>query len=387
MSNVSEQPPELTQGLALSMSGGGARAAYQVGLLRCIARHRPNLEIPYITGISAGAINATKLAAHKGSFSEAVEELTQSWCSISPDQVFRHDSFNLLKNAILWGLRLFSGKQSKRFQVKGLVDSSPLWTYLQHHLDADEDGLLPGIEKNLEQGWLKALALSTTNYMTGQTITWTQGCDLDGWEGINQRSQKTYIGIKHIMASAALPIFFPAVKLNGGWFGDGGIRLYAPLSPAVHLGADKILAISTRYNRTVEEEHQPLVQGYPPPAQIIGVLMNSVFLDLLDQDADRLQRTNDMLKQIPEENRNGKRIIDLFVLRPSQDLGKLAAKYEEKLPSVFRYLLRGQGVHEISSPDWLSMILFQREYVSRLIELGEQDAHNRLDELKRFFDG
>jgi NTE family protein len=368
------------------MSGGGARAAYQVGLLRCISRRIPDLKIPYITGISAGAINAAKLAAATGSFSEAVEELTQAWCSISPDQVFRQERFNLLKNAILWGFRLLAGKQSKRFKVEGLVDSEPLSTYLHKHLQTDADGRLPGIEKNLDEGWLKALAISTTNYMTGQTITWTQGCDLEGWEGINQRSQKTYIGIKHIMASAALPIFFPAVKLNGGWFGDGGIRLYAPLSPAIHLGADKILAISTRYNRSVEEEHRPLVQGYPPPAQIIGVLMNSVFLDLLDQDADRLQRTNEMLKKIPEEKRNGKRIIDLFILRPSQDLGKLAGDYEAKLPAAFRYLMRGQGVHEISSPDWLSMIMFQHEYVSRLIELGEQDAENRLEELKIFFE-
>lgn len=382
----SESPPKVAHGLALSMSGGGARAAYQVGLLRCIARHIPDLEIPFITGISAGAINAAKLASTTGNFSHAVEELTKAWCSISPDQVFKHDSFSLFKNALFWGFRLFAGKQSKRFQVEGLVDSAPLREYLQKHLHADEDGLLPGIEQNLESGSLQALALSTTNYMTGQTITWTQGCDLEGWEGINQRSQKTYIGIKHIMASAALPIFFPAVKLDGGWFGDGGIRLYAPLSPAVHLGADKILAISTRYNRTIEEEHRPLVQGYPPPAQVIGVLMNSVFLDLLDQDANRLTRTNEMLRQIPEEKRNGKRIIDLFVLRPSQDLGKLAGDYEAKLPYAFRYLMRGQGVHEISSPDWLSMIMFQHEYVSRLIELGEQDAENRLDELKRFFE-
>lgn len=386
MPDPSPQNSGSTNGLALSMGGGGARAAYQVGLLRCMARHFPNLEVPYITGISAGAINAAQLAAYDGNFGAAVDDLTKAWSNLSPEHVFRLSRWNLIVNAAKWIIRLFSGKQSKRFDVRGLVDSAPLRQYLQAHLSAGPKGELPNIQHNIDNGSLQALAISTTNYLTGQTITWTQGKGLESWEGINKRSRKTNITIEHVMASAALPIFFPAVKLDSGWYGDGGIRLYAPLSPSVHLGADKILAISTRYKRSKNEEFKPLVKGYPPPAQVVGVLMNAVFLDLLDQDADRLEQTNQMLRKIPEDERGDQRIIDLFILRPSQDLGKLASKYEDKMPAMFKFLMRGQGVHEQSSPDWLSMILFHPEYLTRLIELGEKDAEARLDELKQFFD-
>lgn len=384
MPDTTENNSGSASSLALSMSGGGARAAYQVGLLRCLARHFPDLELPYITGISAGAINAAQLAAYDGNFSAAVDDLTQAWCNLTPEHVFRLSRWNLIINAAKWAIRLFSGRQSKRFDVRGLVDSAPLRQYLQAHLSSGPKGKLPNIQHKIGNDSLRALAISTTNYMTGQSITWTQGKGLESWEGINKRSKKADITVEHVMASAALPIFFPAIKLDGGWYGDGGIRMYAPLSPSVHMGADKILAISTRYSRTKSEEYKPLVKGYPPPAQIVGVVMNAVFLDLLDQDADRLEQTNEMLRKIPEEQRGNKRIIDLFILRPSQDLGKLAGKYEDKMPAMFKFLMRGQGVHEQNSPDWLSMILFQQEYLTRLIELGEKDAEARLDELKHF---
>jgi len=369
--------------LALSMSGGGARAAYQVGLLRCLSKRFPELTFPIITGISAGAINATHLAGFRGPLDEAVENLMGCWCSLTPDQVFRLDSYSLFKNALQWIIRLISGSRSSRSKARGLVDTDPLRKFLYKNLNST-DGSLPNIRKNLNDGWLQALALSTTNYQTGQTITWTQGCELKHWERQNQRSRKTNFTIEHVMASAALPLFFPAVKLEDGWHGDGGIRLYAPLSPAVNLGADKILAISTRYPQSEYEEYSKVVEGYPPPAQIIGVLLNSVFLDLLDQDAARLNKMNDMLNLIPPEERQGRRKIDLFVLRPSIDLGKLAGNFEPNMPPLFRYFLRGQGVKETASPDWLSMILFDREYITALIRQGEKDAMNRIDELEIF---
>lgn len=370
--------------LAFTMSGGGARAAYQVGVMRCIARHFPDLEVPLITGVSAGAINAAHLAGHPGTFNESVNDLANAWFSLTPGQVFELDSFSLLKNAAYWTIRLLSGRQSKRVSARGLVNSDPLRDYLLENLKTDGNGTINGIQHNLEYASLEAIAISTTNYLTGQTITWTQGSDLKSWERVNRRSRKTTLHVDHIMASAALPIFLPAIKLEDGWHGDGGLRLYAPLSPAVHLGARKILAISTRYNRTEQEEYEPLFEGYPPPAQILGVVLNSLFLDLLDQDAEQLQSTNEMLRKIPNEHHGDKRVIELFTMRPSQDLGKLASGYEQTLPTVFRYLLHGQGVHELRSPDWLSMILFHNEYISRLLKLGEQDAENNLEKLKRF---
>lgn len=369
--------------LALSMSGGGARAAYQVGLLRCIANRFPELQFPIITGISAGAINAVHLAAYQGNLEDAAEDLMQAWCSLTPNQVFRLDTYSMIKHFLQWSFRLISGSQSSRSKTRGLVDTSPLRNFLYRKLSTN-NGQLPGINENLEQGFLKALAISTTNYQTGQTITWTQGCELKNWERQNQRSRKTEITVEHIMASAALPLFFPAIQLKDAWYGDGGIRLYAPLSPAVNLGAGKILAISTRYPQTEQEEFSKVVSGYPPPAQIIGVLLNSVFLDLLDQDAERLEKINKMLDLIPPEKWGKRRKIDLFVLRPSIDLGKLAVDFEPNLPPLFRYFMRGQGVKETSSPDWLSMILFDKKYITALIRQGEKDAMAQIDQLEGF---
>jgi NTE family protein len=188
------------------------------------------------------------------------------------------------------------------------------------------------------------------------------------------------------MASAALPFFFPAGEIGGSWYGDGGIRLTAPLSPAIHLGARKIMAVSTRYPRTRDEARQPAVAGYPPPAQVAGVLLNAIFLDLLDSDATRLQQLNGLLDRLPPGSRNGFQHIDLLVLRPSQDLGRLANEFEANLPRTFRFLVRGLGSRETRSNDLLSLLMFQSDYIAKLIELGEADARRRSAEIDAFLE-
>ena len=190
--------------------------------------------------------------------------------------------------------------------------------------------------------------------------------------------------VDHVMASAALPLFFPAVYVEGAWYGDGGIRLTAPLSPAVHLGAHRIMAVSTRYARSREEADRPVVAGYPPPAQVMGVLMNAIFLDLLDADALRLGQINELLDRLPPGTRDGLRHIEMLVLRPSQDLGRLANDYEVDLPRTFRFLVRGLGSRETRSNDMLSLLMFQPEYIARLIELGEADARARAATIDAF---
>jgi NTE family protein len=190
--------------------------------------------------------------------------------------------------------------------------------------------------------------------------------------------------VDHVMASSALPLFFPAIRVGDEFYGDGGVRLAAPLSPALHLGARKILAISTRYDRSAAEARVPEVTGYPPPAQVLGVLLNSVFLDILDQDALRLERLNQLIDQVPKSGRNGLRPVKLLVLRPSMDLGRLANEFEPDLPRTFRFLTRGLGTRQTTSPDLLSLVLFQPDYIHRLIELGETDAEARADEIDEF---
>lgn len=375
--------PDQDDPLGLVIGGGGARAAYQVGALRYFARRFPDLRIPIVTGVSAGAISAALLASHHGSFKQAVDELVSLWQNLRVEDVFRVDTPSLAWSGARWAFQLLSGGAGGGVRVEGLVDTSPLRDYLSEALHA-VDGELTGVQYNLAKGRLQAVALSTSSYTTGQSMTWIQGCDLQEWERPQRRSRKTVLTVDHVMASCALPLVFPAVKIGDAWYGDGGIRLAAPLSPALHLGAERILAISTRYDRDQVEADRPSVLGYPPPAQVIGSIMNSVFLDLIDQDALRLERLNRLLERLPEEEREGLRIIKLLILRPSVDLGRLANEFEPQLPRTFRFLMRGLGTKQTKSPDFLSLLLFQPDYLGRLIELGEADAEARSEEIDAF---
>jgi NTE family protein len=248
------------------------------------------------------------------------------------------------------------------------------------------NGELTGIDYNLHRGTLRAVALGTTNYGTGQSVIWAQGRNLQTWERPSRRAIETRLRVEHVMASSALPLFFPAVQIGGQWHGDGGIRLTAPLSPALHLGAHKILAISSHYERSFDEADRPSTRGYPPPAQVLGVLMDAIFLDVVDQDVMRMERINELLRRCPQDSRDGMRLVELMTIRPSVDLGMISREHEPRLPRAFRLLTRGLGTRETSSPDMLSMIMFQDDYVRRLMDIGEADAERRHDELAEFFE-
>jgi NTE family protein len=371
--------------LALVLTGGGARGAYQVGLLRYLARTYPHLQIPIQTGVSAGAINIALLAQHHGTFKQAVDELAGLWAELIPEKIFRVDMASLVGNIGRWGLRLTSGGMTDA-RTRALVDTAPLRQFLEESL-APVHGELTGIDYNLQRGNLRAVSISTTDYTTGQSVIWTQGREIETWERPGRISRQCRITVDHIMASAALPLFFPAVQIGPHWYGDGGIRLTAPLSPALHLGASKILTVSTRYDRTRGEASRPDIAGYPPPAQVIGLLLDAIFLELVDQDVARMERMNAVLDRVPPERREGMRIVEVLVMRPSKDLARIAAEYEPRLPRGFRLLTRGLGTRETRSPDVLSMIMFQDDYAKRLMALGESDAERRAEEIDRFING
>ena len=268
--------------------------------------------------------------------------------------------------------------------VRGLLDTAPLRRFLHASLHPAANGEIEGIARNIAAGRLRALAITTSSYSTGQSVIWVQGSDIQNWERPNRRSRKTAITVEHIMASAALPLFFPAIRLHDGWYGDGGIRMVTPCSPAIHLGARRILAVSNRYRGNIQEADQTLIRGYPPPAQIAGQLMQAMFLDDLDRDGLNLQRLNDLLAIVPPEHRRGLRPIELVVIRPSQDFGRLAGEFEPQLPWLFRHLTRSLGSRKTASPDLLSLLMFQADYIARLMEIGEADADaatDRIDEL------
>jgi NTE family protein len=369
--------------LALVLTGGGARAAYQVGVLRCLARRLPNTRLDIITGVSAGAINAVFLASRRAPLADVVEELRDVWRTLELTNVIRIDSRSLARNVFGWGTKLVSGGVPGAPRVRGLVDTSPLRKLLERLFPSEPDGRITGLAANLARCQPKAVALTTLDYNTGQTVTWADGCDLPMWERPLRRSVLTPLTIDHILASAALPIVFPAVHLGKHWHGDGGIRLSAPLSPALHLGATRMLAISTHYAKSFSEADEPQVIGYPPPAQILGQLMDAIFLDVMDEDAVRMDAANAFLRDLPPEQRHGYRPVDFAVIRPSQDLGKLAAEYEPQLPRTFRFLTRSLGTRETSNADFMSLFLFVPDYLNRLIEIGEADAEARIADITR----
>ena len=356
-------------------------------MLRLLARKFPDVVPAILTGVSAGGINAAYLAARQESYPRKVEGLTELWRSLRIDDVFRVDLRDLTSRTLRWGGRLLSAGKSPLPPAKSLVDTAPLRVLLQHMLNADGN-IISGIDQSLEAGWLRSIALTASSYTTGQSITWVQTGASHGiqttWERPQRKSTSCALRVDHVMASSALPFFFPAIEVNGAWYGDGGIRLTAPLSPAVHLGARRIIAVSTRYSRSRAEADRPAIAGYPPPAQVAGVLFNAIFLDLLDGDALHMQQVNELIARLPEQQRNGLRHIDLLVIRPSEDLGRLANAYEPELPRAFRFLTRGLGTRETRSNDMLSLVMFQGDYINHLIEMGEADAEARLPEIRDF---
>ncbi len=376
-------------GLALVLSGGGARAAYQIGLLARVAEELPDLQVEVLTGVSAGALNAAYLAAREGNLSERLASLTQVWSQIRVENVLDADAGTLGGGVVAWGSRLVGGGRLKLLSASGLVGTEPLAKLMREVLNVGHnDSAVPSIASALENTPLRAVAVTGSSYTTGRSVTWIQAHAEDhrwqSWERPTRVGVTAPITVDRILASSSLPFLFPAVNVDGQWFGDGGIRLIAPLSPAVHLGASKILAVTTRYPKTDAEAELAQVDDYPPPIQIGGSLLNAVFLDSFDQDALTMQRINHLTSRLPVEERAGLRPVGLLVLRPSKDLGALANDYEFRLPKPLRFMVRGLGTRETRSNDLLSLIMFQEDYLHALLDLGRADAEAQLESILAF---
>ncbi len=366
-------------GPALVLSGGGARGAYQVGVLRHIARRHPDLDLPVITGVSAGAINAAFVASYRGDLRDAAESLADHWSRLSTSQVMRTDLPSLLGNATRVAGTVVSGGSRIAPPIRGLADTGPLREFLSTLVDPD------AIAANITDGRLRALAISATSYRTGSCVTFVQGPpEASMWDRFRRESRLERIGVDHVLASAAIPLFFPACPVDGEHFGDGSLRQLHPLSPAIHLGAERLLAISSRYISRATPDRSS--DDYPSTARVLGLMLNSIFLDQLDSDAEKLERVNELLRRIDPKDRwrVPEREVELLVIRPSRDIGRMAALYERKLPGALRYLIRGLGTRRGSGSDLLSYLLFVPEFLVDLIELGERDAELNRAKIDRF---
>jgi NTE family protein len=356
--------------LALVLTGGGARAAYQVGVLSAIAERLPSIEFPILTGVSAGAINTTYLAAHRAPFRTAVEKLRDEWRRLTADRVYRLPLAHLALSVVGAMGRTALGRGGGSAVVRGLMDMRPLHSFLEGCID------VTGIDTKISAGRLRAVALTATSYSLGQTVTFVQGApDVPLWRRAMRFAVRTRLTLDHIMASSAIPILFPAVRLGDGFYGDGSVRQTAPLSPAIHLGARAILAIGLQAMPPLSVSAPPSGE-YPSFAEVAGLLLHSTFLDALDTDAERLEQVNQLLGP-PLASRSSASPVQrvaLLLLQPSRDLGTLAAGAGARLPSIVRLIVWGMGGRNVRASDLLSYLLFDPAYTSRLVELGSDDG-------------
>ena len=368
--------------LAFALSGGGARAAYQTGVLCHIGERLPGLRIPLLTGVSAGAINVGFLASYRGDLGQATRALKRRWLSLTTEEVLRTNPASFLKIGLRLGGSLLGGGIGVTQQFRSLVDTTPLREFIERTL------VMGAIGRRIEAGYLEAVGLTAMSYQTGRAVLFVQGesAARPRPASSHYRLVRTDISVDHILASASIPLVFPAVKLGQQYYGDGSFRSAAPLAPAIHMGADRIFTISARYRRSELEARRPDTTGYPPPARVLGLLLNSVFLDTLDWDAAALRRINHLIESLPPEmaERQGLRHVDLLILRPSRDIGRLARDFEIELPPSLRFLVRGLGTPGVRNADFLSYLLFESEYIRALVQLGEADAEANWDRIAAF---
>jgi len=386
---------------ALVLSGGGARAAYQVGVLRALVRIRREALGPLerqhnpfgvVCGTSAGALNAAALACQADRFEAAVEVVAKVWENFHAEQVYRADSLGVIRTGAQWLTMVSIGwviARWRRARPKSLLDNRPLAELLRQLVP------LQRLPQMLQQGHLHALAVTASSYSSGEHYTFYDSArPIPPWERSQRVAVQSQLTHEHLLASSAIPFVFPATRIDsaseGGWFGDGSMRQTAPLSPAVHLGAQRLFIVGV--GRTQEPPGRNVkVGGYPNLAQIAGHAMSSIFLDALAVDVERLKRINRTLALLPDSALADTplRPLEALVISPSQRLDDIAARHLGALPPAVRALLRGVGVgghgEEARGAALASYLLFEAPYTRELMALGETDTDARRDEVLRFF--
>ena len=377
--------------VGLVITGGGARGAYQAGVLKRIGEiprvQQQGNPFPLIGGASAGAVNGAALAVGSDEFPAATKALANLWASLRPTDIFQCDFVSQAHNSVTWILDLSFGGILGGGNARSLLDATPLRKYLNRHLNCDR------IQHNIKRGCLYALAISATNYNSGESYLFIHGAkSIALWKRLRLVTVATKITVDHVCASAAIPLIFQPVRLNtprgAAFFGDGCVRLQQPLSPVIRLGANRVFAIGVRGED--RERAQIDANGHNPSlSQVMGVLFDVMFLDHIATDVEHLQRLNRLLERghivqpnVDEEERV--RPVSTFVISPSESLSKLAAHHQKDMPYLIQYFVRSLGRDAASCADLMSYLLFTSKYTRDLIEIGYRDADKQIDEIEDF---
>jgi NTE family protein len=373
---------------AIILSGGGARAAYQVGALRAIAHilgGPARIPFPVICGTSAGAINATMLAVNADDFRRGVARLTRWWRRVTVEDIYRADLVTLARHSARFLASALTGSSAPP-RVASMFDNAPLTQLLDREVDFTR------LAKQIAEGNLHALSINATSYASGHAVTFYQGAAaVQPWQRLRRRGQAAQLSLAHLMASTAIPFVFPAGRIDDDFYMDGSVRQIAPLSPALHLGAKRIVVLAVGQFSGQRNDPEKTTTHYPSFAQVAGHALSSVFLDNLGADLERVTQFNRLLDLVPghEPVRNGLRVshIDAFVLSPSRDLASLALHFVDTLPGAVRMVLRGFGSTQGTGANLTSYLLFDRGFCRALLDLGYTDAMVRRDELEAFLAG
>ena len=398
--------------LGLVLTAGGARGAYQAGVLKRIGeipafRDGPS-PFAIVTGASAGAINGAAVAAGSAGFHRVTEQLAALWSQLRVEQVFRTDAISLGRGALGLLRDMALGAVLGRTVTQALLDTCPLRAFLTERLPLD------GIPASIRQGDLFAVAVSATSYHSGRSFTFVQGRPGHPvWHKSRRVVLPVELTLDHVMASAAIPLVFPPVRVRSSagdlYFGDGALRLATPFSPAIRLGADRILAVGVRSQRAADAlSREELATGEesgaadavlpsPPLAQVCGVFLNAIFLDHLDADLDHLRRMNELIlayggeldARTPARDAAARvsepmRLVTPLVVSPSEDLAMIAQRFAHRMPRLVRYLMDGLGTPDAQSADLMSYLLFDAAYTRALIDVGHRDASERIHEIESF---
>ncbi len=367
---------------SLVLTGGGARAAYQVGVLSAIAKFVPRnhgIPFPILCGTSAGAINSTALACYASCFHLGVKKLEWAWKSFNISKIYHSDFYNIYSHIGRGMLASFQADYANK-APRSLLNNEPLRDLLRTMLDYKR------IDNNIATGYLSSVCVTASSYTSGDSISFFQANKhILPWSRAKRRGEPSQLNSDHLIASAAIPLVFPSVKIKNQHLGDGSVHQLSPLSPAIHLGAKRILVIGVEQPKDSAYESPPLTP--PSTATIAGHLLDSIFADTMHSDLERLQRINSTLKLIPEKKRNRSKNlqhIDSFVINPSRDLNAIAASFYQDLPLSVRILLRSVGITNAADSSIVSYLLFEKNFCSELIKLGFSDALAQEKQIKHF---